>query len=102
MGGDRAASAPAQGRRAAAQDRSAGGDGGHSLYCVRWMPMADAAQGLSAPIHGAGLLLQVAGQLQVARQSSLGDDQPHPGPERAGTWKDERPVRPPGSSTAKV
>src|SRR3954462_5721443 len=48
MGGDRAPSATAQVRRTAAQDRSAGGDGRHSLPRIRRLPMADAAQGFSA------------------------------------------------------
>src|SRR4051812_11338545 len=41
-------------------------------------------QGFSATIHGAGLLLQ------VARQPSLGNDQPPPGPERAGAGRARR------------
>src|SRR3954451_259428 len=84
MGGDRAASATAQVRRTAAQDRSAGGDGCHSRHRIRRLPMADAAQGFSAAVHGAGLLLQ------VARQPSLGNDQPPPGPERAGAGRARR------------
>src|SRR3954454_1131995 len=40
-----------------------------SLRRLRRLPMAAAAQGFSAPVHGAGLLLQ------GARSPSLGDDQ---------------------------
>src|SRR4051794_1713053 len=48
--------------RTAAHGRSARGHGCHSVHRVQRVPVADAPQRFSAEVHGAGLLLRLAGQ----------------------------------------
>src|SRR5512132_1650405 len=65
VGGDRALYAGSQALGPPAGDRLARGAGCDPVYCAQRMPVAHAAEGLSAVHDGAGVFLRLAGQRPV-------------------------------------
>src|SRR3954452_2768838 len=58
--------------RTATHGRCARGRRCHSVHRVQWVPVADAPQGFSAEVHGAGLLLRdTVGEITIRRQKPL-------------------------------